>query len=92
MTSRVMQVVQSQAAKSSLELLMLLLAAIAEVATGHLGKASKADRTMSTFLRTVSAVLYQANGQVSGARSNPSIERTCLKPLRAFSPAANVER
>ena len=23
---------------------------------------------------------------------NPSIERTCLKPLRAFSPAAHVER
>ena len=24
--------------------------------------------------------------------ANPSIERTCLKPLRAFSPAAHVER
>ena len=23
---------------------------------------------------------------------NPSIERTCLKPLRAFSPAAHVKR
>ena len=23
---------------------------------------------------------------------NPSIERTCLKPLRAFSPTAHVER
>ena len=25
-------------------------------------------------------------------RPNPSIERTCLKPLCAFSPAAHVER
>ena len=38
-------------------------------------------------------LLYGSTSIEPGAPApNPSIERTCLKPLRAFSPAAHVER
>ena len=45
-----------------------------------------------TELHARQGVSKRAKRELYAPRPNPSIERTCLKPLRAFSPAAHVER